>query len=267
MRVTNTVKARVKATIEKCIVTANAHYDRTFKYPTVIYKKRGQVAGTATDRTYTIDLNSVLLMENVEDFLKRTVIHEFAHLVDGIVSPAAKAGGWGRKRDIHGPRWKAIMRLLGGPTSRCHSYDTTNSKVKRAPRIAKPKHVWKCGCGDGVIKLTARSHKKQLAATGDYGYYKRGHTASRCGKYSYFGLEGMELESIPTVWVISPTAKAANAPRPAPRRTKKVTKLDKCRECFSPVSSRELMINTFMLVAGCTKAGAATYYAKIKKEF
>jgi len=262
MRVTNDVKRRVKATIEKCIVTANAHYDHKFKYPTVIYTKRGAVAGTACDADYSINLNSVLLMENVEDFLKRTVIHEFAHLVDGIINTAAKAGRWGRKRDIHGPRWKAIMRLLGGPTSRCHSYDTTNSSVKRAKRPSTKVHIWKCGCGVGRVVITPAKHRRMLniAHTG-YGVYRRGHTAARCGNYSYFGTTANELKPMP----LPIAAQAPAAPRAT--TTPKKTKLDICREWFSPVSSRTLMINTFMQEAGCTKAGAATYYAKIKKEF
>jgi len=272
MKVTREVKARVKATLEKCIVTANAHYGRTFKYPTVLYTKRGRTAGTANDSTYTVNFNAVLLMENVEDFLKRTVIHEMAHLIDGIVSPEAKAGGrWGRKRDIHGPRWKGIMKLLGGPTSRCHSYDTTNSKIKRTK---KPKHVWKCGCGNGSVKLTAAAHKKQLNATGTYGYYQRGHTVRQCGKYSYFGLEGATLQ---------PMALAADQPKPipttltgmsgtvydvvrVPKPATGLTKLARCRALFDSNVCRATHIQVFIDEVGCTPAGAATYYAKINKE-
>ena len=66
MRVTNIVKARVTATLRECVAKANARYtNHTFKLLTVEYKKRGATAGTACDRTYTIDLNSVLLMENI----------------------------------------------------------------------------------------------------------------------------------------------------------------------------------------------------------
>ena len=254
MRVTNIVKAQVKATIEKCIVTANAHYDRTFKYPTIIYKKRGATAGTACDRTYTIDLNSVLLMENVEDFLKRTVIHEFAHLVDGVVNAAAKNGGWGRKRDIHGPRWKRIMMLLGGPTSRCHSYDITNSRVKKRGQV---KHVWTCSCGSpaGTLKIGNIRHTKMIAP-GPVKYWMRGHAYHT---YTYVGLEGAAPAPVAQV-----LPKAANAPRPA--YTKKVTKLDKCRRVWDPELTRDGNIVAF-IEEGCTPAGAATYYAKIKKEF
>ena len=223
--------------------------------PTVEYKKRGTTAGTACDRTYTIDLNSVLLMENVEAYLARTVIHEFGHLVDGIANPDTRSRGWRRKRSLHGPTWKRIMVMLGGPTSRCHSYDTTNSAVKKRGRA---KHVWNCSCGTGTIKIGAKRHKNMIGP-GSARYWMRGH--AHC-TYTYAGLEG--AAPAPAARTLP---KAASPALPRARRTKRVTKLDMCRECFSPVSSRELMILTFMSVAGCTKAGAATYYAKIKKEF
>lgn len=254
MRVTATVRAQVKATIEKCIVTANAHYDYKFKYPTVIYKKRGRVAGTACDSTYTIDLNSVLLMENVESFLKSTVIHEFAHLVDGIINPTAKAGRWGRKRDIHGPRWQNIMRLLGGPTSRCHSYDTTNSKVKKR---GQTKHVWTCSCGAGTMKIGAKRQRKMLASNGKQ-YWMRGHKGYG-HSYSYFGVEGAELPPMPIL-------KAASAPKPAPKRRTELTKMAKCRLVFDPELNKDQNVVAF-IEEGCTPAGASTYYYNILREF
>ncbi len=253
MRVTNEVKARVRATLETCVAKANARYpNQTFRYPTVKYTKRGTTAGTANDSTYSINLNAVLLMENVDAFMGRTVIHEFGHLVDGIVNPNTRYRTWGRKRSLHGPTWKAIMRMLGGPTTTTHSYDTTNSKVKKR---GQAKHVWTCSCGSeaGTMKIGAIRHNKMIAP-GPVKYWMRGH---KHHTYTYVGVEG----AAPPVARTLP--KAANAARRTP---KKVTKLDKCRDAFSLVSSRELMILTFMSVAGCTQAGAATYYAKIRKE-
>ena len=68
---------------------------------------------------------------------------------------------------------------------------------------------------------------------------------------------------------------AASAPAPAPKdptfnRAPKLagSKLEKCtllyRENYGV--SRRVMIALFVEEAGCTQAGAATYYAKIKKE-
>jgi hypothetical protein len=139
---------------------------------------------------------------------------------------------------------------------RCHDLDVSRAQVrnKRSTKI----HIWKCGCGGGQVVLTPAGHKKQLVATGKYGYYQRGHTANRCGKYSYFGIKGQELKPM-----VANTRTPTPKPR-APRGTE--TKLDKCRKVYDPDLSRAANIVAFT-EEGCTPAGAATYFAKIKKEF
>jgi len=269
MRVTNKVKADVTAALKRCMGIAEAKYGRKFAMPTVIYRKRGTVGGTANDARYEIDLNPILLMENLDTFIDRTVVHEFAHLVDGIMNPhtretrivRTRRGLRRSKRDIHGATWKNIMRLFGAEPSRCHSYDVTNARVKnKAPRD----HKWVCGCGGGEINLTAKKHARmmELAPAGVLrdgtfgGWYARGHTYRRCGKYSYVAA--------------APGARAANAaapkPKAKPRAPRTGTKLDICRRWYSSSAVRSDMINLFVVKAGCTPAGAATYYAKIKKE-
>ncbi len=251
MRVTNAVKAQVKATLVTCIAKANARYpNHTFTMPSVIYKKRGKTAGTACDEDYEIDLNSVLLMENVDAFMARTVVHEFGHLVDGIVNPGTRSGRG--KRSIHGPTWKTIMRMLGGPTSRCHTYDVTNSRIKRKP---KPKHVYTCACGSpaATMKLGAKRHRNHTSGVSNFAM--RGHRGPGHG-YTYVGLERLAP---------APVRLAASAARP-PKRTKKVTKLDRCRDAFVAARSRDHQILLFVRDCDCTPAGASTYYAKIKKE-
>ncbi len=266
MRVTIKVKADVTSAIKRCIGIAETKYGRKFAMPTVIYRKRGTVGGTANDARYEIDLNPILLMENLDVFIDRTVVHEFAHLVDGIMNPHTRETrivrtrrGLGRsKRDIHGATWKNIMRLFGAEPSRCHSYDVTNARVKnKAPRD----HKWVCGCGRGEINLTAKKHARmmELASNGVLrdgtfgGWYARGHTYRRCGKYSYVAT--------------APVARVANVAAPKPRAPRTgTTKLDKCRRVWNPGHTRAANIVAF-IEEGCTPAGAATYYAKIKKEF
>lgn len=249
MQVPASVKQQVNAKIQYCIDTAEKHYGRTFAFPTIVYKKRGTTAGTANDRTYTIDLNPTLLMENLDAFIARTVPHEFAHLVDGIVNPHTRMG---RKRSVHGPSWKRIMMLFGADPSRCHSYDVTNAK-QSSRRTTK--HVWVCGCGEATMELGAKRHAKQLARKP---FYVRGHTVARCGEYTYLGIEGQEQK---------PVAKAADAKQPK-RKSGKVTKLDRCRNIYNlhKQYSRDMIVLLFQTQGGCTPAGAATYYAKISNE-
>ncbi|KKK45125.1 hypothetical protein LCGC14_3165970, partial [marine sediment metagenome] len=169
-RVTREMKGRVNAEINRCKEIAENHYDRTFKFPTIVYKKRGVTAGTANSSTHTIDLNSVLLVENGDNFIdgrtgRGTVTHEFAHLVDGIVNTRSR--GYGRKRSVHGPSWKHIMRLFGvrNPT-RCHSYDVSNARVSR-----KARHVYSCNsCSETMILGPVRHKKMQRGVS----YWKTG---------------------------------------------------------------------------------------------
>ncbi|KKL88163.1 hypothetical protein LCGC14_1927450 [marine sediment metagenome] len=258
-RVTREIKGRVNAEINRCIAIAEKHYDRSFKFPTVVYKKRGTTAGTACDLTYTIDLNSVLLMENGDDFIG-TVTHEFAHLVDGIVNPHTRDGGirydrFGRtcrgKRSVHGPSWKRIMRLFGvrNPT-RCHSYNVSNARVKRSR-----KHVWVCGCGNGRVVLTNLKHNRQLRlASSGYGMYSRGHTPRRCGVYTYKGIEG----------TATPKPFRDRYPTPKPKTSTKLAHAVKIVR-DNPELSRVKLIALIQVACGMSTAGATTYYYNAKK--
>lgn len=276
------VKDRVTAKLTESLELVQEAFDRQFDFPNVIYKKRGRVAGTACSDTYTIDLNGVLLMENLDDFIFRTVPHELAHLIDCIMYPETRDAGvvWTRrgmrrgKRSVHGPTWKRIMNILGAPISRCHKYDTTNSSVKK--RSSK-KHVWVCGCGNGKVTLTNRKHQRQLrvAPTG-FGVYQRGHTVRRCGNYTYQGLSSDWTESAPT----SALPKVANPAYPewaskdlgtvTPRQANKagLSKVDLCLAMYKinfPMP-RPKLIQMFMDELGMTKACASTYYANTKKK-
>lgn len=263
------VRDKVEAKLRKCIKLAEDHYGQKFTFPTIEYKLRGRTGGTANSRDWKVNFNSVLLMENGDKFINRTVPHELAHLVDYQLHPENFFSGRGRKQTIHGWTWKSIMRLFGAPTTRCHTYDTTNSKV-RTRRITK--HIWVCGCGEVEIKLGPKRHKNQLNSPSGYGYYKRGHPISKCGEYTYRGVEG----AAPKPLLRAADAKAKAKPkRPAPRHNSpnKSSKLDMCRVLYFSIRhsaaaecSRKDIIRVFVDEAGCTPAGAATYYAKLKKE-
>lgn len=271
--VTKEIKDRVNARLRECIELAEKNFNMKFPFPEVKYIPRGTGGGYAEPWKWTVAFNSILLMENVDEFIHRTVAHEMAHLVDYKAHPERfKHPGYTRTRDgrlkrkplpVHGYTWKAIMMLFGAPPTRCHSYDVSNSKVKKRTRR---KHEWVCGCGEGKMMLGAKRHKKQLNGTG--GYYLRGHSPRTCGAYTYRGVEGAAPE---------PMLRAADAPgkaspgRPAPRHRKPRTgtKLDKCKKLYLKYHgcSRADIIEEFVNKAGCTAAGAATYYAKLKKEF
>jgi len=131
-------------------------YNKHIKIVEIDFKKRGKVAGTCTyynsGAAFTISLNAVLLNENTYDFIYRTVTHEFAHAVDYVVN-----GNWG-----HSKTWKHIMSLFGADNARCHSYDTTNSTVRKLKR----NFIYKCNCSEH--KLTKIRHNRVLNGTDYY---------------------------------------------------------------------------------------------------
>ena len=261
MRVPENIKQRVEAKLRASIKIAESHYNQTFRYPRILYTKRGTTAGTADTRAWEVNFNATLLMENVEDFIARTVPHEMAHLIDSQLNPQNFEGGFqmtrnGRlkraKRSVHGYTWKAIMLVLGAPTSRCHSYDTANARVKKG-RGAK--QVWVCRTCGVEMKLGPQRHARMQSGRARYWMRGCGHHAG----YDYRGLEGAH----PT---IVPLPKAADAP-PAPKTPAAPSKLAKCKALYIKHShlGRSQMIGLFQNEAGCTASGAATYYATCKK--
>ena len=157
------IKRRVTARVAECIEIANRHYGRNLPMPTIEYGLRGTTAGRAWGEENRMKLNSMLLVENEDDFITRTIGHETAHIIDKAVNGRQyKTNRNGRRvNDSHGESWKAVMVLLGQNPSRCHSFDTTNSKVKKAPR---DKFVWTCDCaGATTMSLGKKRHARQLA--------------------------------------------------------------------------------------------------------
>ncbi len=261
LRVPQEIKDRVDAEISRCIKVAEETFGKTFRIPKVDYDVRGRIAGLAYDNTYRVSFNSVLLMENLDTFIdgrtgRGTVTHEVAHLIDGIVYPQTRRSGWGRKRSIHGPTWKRIMRILGATPSRCHSYDTSNSTVRR-----KTKHVYSCNsCGE-QMKLGPVRHKKQQRGSSYQKtvYWLGGCTHAKRTGYTYVGLE-IEGSTAPKPFRDS-------YPTPKPKAPKVGTKLDHAIQIVRSMSGQDrgFVITRIMNECGMSHAGASTYFYKAKK--
>ena len=105
----------------------------------------GRVAGRATPvydngiLTGNINLNFVLMMENLEEFLKRTIPHEMAHIY---VCQRDK-NQMTRFNHGHDLFWQNTCYELGmTEVTRCHNYDTSNT----ARNTQKFEYRLSCGC-------------------------------------------------------------------------------------------------------------------------
>jgi len=124
------------------IDTVNSTFGLHLPHLKVVFALKSGVAGKAKLGRGIIEFNPTLLRENPEEFLARTPGHEVVHFANWMVNPGS---------DAHGPEWKAMMRKLGLPDTRCHSYDTSNVPTKIGRR-ANPRVGNTLRAEDGVIK-------------------------------------------------------------------------------------------------------------------
>jgi len=127
------------AVTHRWIDTCNEVFNLHMPHYKVVFGLKSITAGKAKLGQGIIMFNPTLLRENPEAFLARTPGHEVVHFANWIINPDSTA---------HGPEWKAMMRKLGLPDTRCHSYDTTNvpAKVGKVPN-RRPQAVIKTDSG------------------------------------------------------------------------------------------------------------------------
>lgn len=111
--------------VEKC----NKTFGLNMPAFRVEFSLKGTTAGMAYIGQKVIKYNPTLLRENPEAFLARTVGHEVVH--------HAAYAKYGNEISGHGEEWKRMMRKLGLPDTRCHSYDTSNVPT----RVGKTRNV------------------------------------------------------------------------------------------------------------------------------
>ncbi|MFP4560053.1 MAG: SprT-like domain-containing protein [Thiohalorhabdus sp.] len=128
------LQQRVRTLVEERLTQAERHFARKIPRPEIRFDLTGKTAGQAERGGAFVRFNTVLLRENPEDFLARTVPHEVAHVVVArVYGPATRP---------HGREWKAVMRdLFGADPTRCHQYDVTN-----AARRTQAHYPLACGC-------------------------------------------------------------------------------------------------------------------------
>ncbi len=132
----NPLQQQVEARTQQLLATARQHFQQDPGQVVIRFDLTGKAAGMAmfpSRGTPVIRYNALLLTENRDDFLRRTVPHEVAHVVARRL--------FGRKIRPHGAEWRQVMQLFGAEASRCHNYDVTRSARRTLKRYA-----YRCDC-------------------------------------------------------------------------------------------------------------------------
>jgi SprT protein len=246
-------KARVMSQLKDGIAVCEKHYGITVKTPKVFFDLRGTTAGTANYRDWVIRLNPAIMMANLSEF-RQTVLHELAHLVNDIVHPEAHRPTTSSysarrvKRDPHGAGWAEVMGVLGLEPRRCHSYDIS---------AAVKGYKYTCTGCSLTVTLTQHKHDRMLANPQTYRH-------SKC-KHSSLVYTTTPAPVAAPVVVAAPVAAAPVAPVAPAAFAPETSKWGKCLLLFVAnkfSKNRREMIELFVREAGCTPAGASTYYSK-----
>ena len=129
-----------------CFQICEKAFQTTFPIPTIRFELKGRRAGYARYRENLINLNYDLLIRNPEDFVKRTVGHEAAHLIAYLKFPSLSRP--------HGQEWASVMRLIQQEPTRCHSYE-----VSEVAQKSRNKWEYACVCGPNHL-LGQAAHKR-----------------------------------------------------------------------------------------------------------
>ena len=133
--------------------------------PKLDFSLRGTCGGKYSPRLHTVKVNLVLFKENFEDYIENTLPHELAHAIT-----RHKFDTEYSRVKPHGPEWKRVMRALGKAPTRCHSYDTSNARVRRV----RKGYEYSCACK--TYSLTIIRHRRAQKAMGS------GYRCRKCGQ-------------------------------------------------------------------------------------
>ena len=172
---TTTVPQDVKQRVQERITSRDDMCDDIFGFvlePKIRYDLKGRVAGQAFLYQNMIKINAYVLVNNVDDYIKQTIGHEYAHLI--------AHERFGRNIRPHGQEWRRVMTKLGLPANRCHSYE-----VQSARKTVKYQYsCHKCG---RLMTLGKIRHKKIASGQSTYSH------AGGCGgrlMYDHIRKEG-----------------------------------------------------------------------------
>ncbi len=162
MKLGTAQKVKVYNKVKHFVDMGNKDFYTDLEMPTILFKKRGTVGGTACYSRMELNLNAGLMLDNWDEYMNQVIPHEVAHLLKEHMYGRGKSRC--KKTSAHGSEWKRVMRALGVSPDRTHNMDV--SKVA----IPKSKYIYNCDkCGSEVI-AGPKIHKKIQLFGSNYGH-------------------------------------------------------------------------------------------------
>jgi SprT protein len=180
--VSPTLEKSVREKIESTLEICRKKYGKPLPAPTLKFRQAGRMGGYYQPpspfwgKAEVLVINPDFFKNHYDEQLNVTVPHEVAHYVTHHVFGNVQAHGW---------QWASVMRVIGLPPDRCHTFSLEGVKTRQ---VDKPYH-YACGCI--VHLLTKQKHTKCQSNLTNYG--KTGLTCRKCRKpliYQGFTKEG-----------------------------------------------------------------------------
>lgn len=262
MTVSAELKQQVQEQVASTVEAIERLYRTKFSKPiTIRYDiNSARTGGLAYPGSFLIRLNPAYLNKYKEEYIKRTVVHEVAHLgVEQVFR--LDQGRW--KVDAHGPEWKNMMVRLGADPARCHSYEAEEGQGRQ-----KTKYAYVCGCCNNPVPVGPKVHANiQLG--------KRYTTKCCKAKLVYKGVVGAVPRNIAAERIaandLQPKVDVKQAvTTPNVKAPDPTSKLGMCYAAYKKYHynkyNRQQWISVFVTL-GCTPAGASTYLSTCVKLF
>lgn len=232
--VSPSIKIRVLEKVIECITKLEKHYAVKLRRPKLLFEKRGTVAAVANSDNWYINLNPILLNENVDEFIENTIPHEICHLVCDEVYPSQRYS-----RNIHGPRWREMMGILGAQAEAFHTYDVTNSRLPHTNTVYR----YACTGCKKTFDVGIKRHTSLVANPGAFWH-------TDCGKAA-------RLQFVDVI-VTPPPHPAPLAPPPT---------LDAYFKIYTQAKDKpkDEVVSSFVQLLHCSKRRAATVYTVCKR--
>lgn len=233
---------KVEARIDDCLEFAKHKYGLSLPRPQVTYNLSGRCAGRAYYWLWKIEINTEILKNNEEDYLRNTVPHEFAHLLTDQL--------YGENVKPHGREWKNVMRAMSiigvNDVYARHNYDTSSLDVRR-----KRRYIYTCSCNKEIVIGPTRHRRHQ--ETGRY-------FCRKCGDTIQYVKEHPENANIKS---------AAQNKKSNKNGYRKNSKIEKARVLILSMNqhrTRKQIMSVLCEQLDISKNTAHTYYYKILNE-